>query len=147
MDVYAKWVTLPLLLCESRAARFTLLEYDIKYGRIYSKEFLGIIKHNEWIRNLFSTAEAEWHFIVKYHANQKHNVVDYLYVCPTCFNNKTRNMEYVSYHRHHVFQTQECILFQEMFSPTMWCHPCRQSPLYELNSEASCIQRYGERIH
>ena len=150
MDVYAKWVTFPrvkLSLCDSRAARFMLLEYDIKYGHLYSKEFLGIIKYNEWIQNLFSTAEAEWHFVVKYYAHiRKLNDVKYLYVCPTCFNSEKRNVEFVTYYRHHAFKSQECILFQEMFSPTMWCHSSRQSALYELNSKTTCIQRYGKRI-
>ena len=57
LDVYVKWVTFPcikLSLCDSRAARLMLQKYDIKYGHIYSKEFLGIIKHNEWIRNHMS---------------------------------------------------------------------------------------------
>ena len=147
----AKLIIKPISLSisDKAAAPFMLLEYNLRFGVTYSKTFLGIVKNNNWIRDLFRTVDCEWHFILIYYTHLKsQNEVSYLKACPICFPTcHKKDEKYLNYYRHVALYQRNSNLFDLLIDDENWCSVCRQVPLYELLTEYECNYKYGRGIH
>lgn len=136
-----------LNIWDEKATSFMMLEDKIKYGTVYPRKFMCIVKSNPWIRETFNTFSHEWHFVHKCYMHiEKNGKHQFVSSCDKCFEGDPQKKYMV--HNWHVVRTLSFKqLFEQMFSESAWCSICKLSPLYEMLPRLHCRHKYGMVMH